>query len=195
MSWRKSAYRSYVRLRRRLLGIPQPGAVDFGDLRRLAPVSRHFGVDRGTALDRYYIEGFLARHATDVRGRCPVPFEDRLRGHQIVEVTVVERDRHDRPCRAAPAHGLRQLRQRHDVREPVQGLQLRIETFGRDAHSPRIRRRGMHDPVVHEDRRVRHPSPALPALPPVPRLPKPASRRFEHACQAARRARAPMISG
>jgi SAM-dependent methyltransferase len=69
MTWRKSAYRSYVRLRRRLLGIPQPGAVDFGDLRRLAPVSRHFGVDRGTALDRYYIEGFLARQATDVRGR------------------------------------------------------------------------------------------------------------------------------
>lgn len=34
MSWRKSSYRSYVRLRRRLLGIPQPGCVDFGDRRR-----------------------------------------------------------------------------------------------------------------------------------------------------------------
>ena len=69
MSMRKSAYRNYVRLRRRLLGIPQPGSVDFGDLRRLAPVSRHFGVDRGTAIDRYYIERFLSRHAADVRGR------------------------------------------------------------------------------------------------------------------------------
>lgn len=69
MSLRKSAYRSYVRLRRRLLGIPQPGAVDFGDLGRLTPVSRHFGVDRGTAIDRYYIEGFLARQTVDVRGR------------------------------------------------------------------------------------------------------------------------------
>jgi len=69
MSWRKSAYRAYVRLRRRLLGIPAPGSVNFGDLRRLTPVSRHFGVDRGTAIDRHYIENFLQRHAADVRGR------------------------------------------------------------------------------------------------------------------------------
>jgi SAM-dependent methyltransferase len=69
MSMRKSAYRAYVRLRRRLLGIPAPGSVNFGDLRRVTPVSRHFGVDRGTALDRYYIEHFLQRHADDVRGR------------------------------------------------------------------------------------------------------------------------------
>jgi len=69
MSMRKSAYRAYVRLRRRLLRIPAPGSVNFGDLRRLTPVSRHFGVDRGTALDRYYIEHFLQRHADDVRGR------------------------------------------------------------------------------------------------------------------------------
>jgi SAM-dependent methyltransferase len=69
MSMRKSVYRAYVRLRRRLLGIPAPGSVNFGDLRRLTPVSRHFGVDRGTALDRYYIERFLQRHAGDVRGR------------------------------------------------------------------------------------------------------------------------------
>jgi SAM-dependent methyltransferase len=32
-------------------------------------VSRHFGVDRGTAIDRHYIENFLQRHAADVRGR------------------------------------------------------------------------------------------------------------------------------
>jgi SAM-dependent methyltransferase len=70
MTLRKSAYRSYVRLRRRLLGIPQPGSVNFGDLRRLEPFGRHFGTDRGRALDRYYIEGFLAQHAEDVRGRA-----------------------------------------------------------------------------------------------------------------------------
>jgi SAM-dependent methyltransferase len=40
-----------------------------GALRRPQPVSRLFGSDRGTPLDRYYIESFLARCAADVRGR------------------------------------------------------------------------------------------------------------------------------
>ena len=42
--------------------------VRFGSLRRLAPISSMFGYDRGTPIDRYYIEHFLARHADDVRG-------------------------------------------------------------------------------------------------------------------------------
>lgn len=48
---------------------PRVGAVDFGDLGSTRPVSLDFGFDRGTPLDRYYIEGFLARHAGDIRGR------------------------------------------------------------------------------------------------------------------------------
>ncbi|HEX6050119.1 MAG TPA: hypothetical protein VFZ21_12650, partial [Gemmatimonadaceae bacterium] len=48
---------------------PPPGAVHLGDLRRLTPISRAFGYDRGGPVDRYYIEGFLARYASDVRGR------------------------------------------------------------------------------------------------------------------------------
>jgi glycosyltransferase involved in cell wall biosynthesis/SAM-dependent methyltransferase len=47
---------------------PPVGAVDFGSLRRLMPVSRIFGFDRGVPIDRYYIERFLADHATDIRG-------------------------------------------------------------------------------------------------------------------------------
>lgn len=43
--------------------------IDFGDLRRLVPVSREFGFDRGLPIDRYYIEKFLAAHADDIRGR------------------------------------------------------------------------------------------------------------------------------
>lgn len=43
--------------------------VRFGDLRQLAPVSRHFGWDRGgLPVDRYYIERFLQQHATDIAG-------------------------------------------------------------------------------------------------------------------------------
>jgi SAM-dependent methyltransferase len=33
------------------------------------PISREWGFDRGTPIDRYYIEGFLGRHAGDVQGR------------------------------------------------------------------------------------------------------------------------------
>ncbi|HEY0972511.1 MAG TPA: methyltransferase domain-containing protein [Gemmatimonadales bacterium] len=48
---------------------PPVGWIRFGNLRRLDPVSRRFGYDRGQPVDRHYIEGFLARHAADVRGR------------------------------------------------------------------------------------------------------------------------------
>jgi len=40
----------------------------WGDFRSLEPKSRHYGVDRGTALDRHYIESFLEAHRKDVRG-------------------------------------------------------------------------------------------------------------------------------
>jgi SAM-dependent methyltransferase len=45
------------------------GFINFGDLRRLEPVSRTFGFDRGLPIDRYYIEKFLAQYAADIRGR------------------------------------------------------------------------------------------------------------------------------
>lgn len=48
---------------------PPPGQVDLGDLRRVTPLSRAFGFDRGQPVDRRYIESFLARHANDIRGR------------------------------------------------------------------------------------------------------------------------------
>ena len=47
---------------------PPVGRVRFGSLRRLKPLSRLFGFDRGLPIDRYYIERFLAAHAYDVRG-------------------------------------------------------------------------------------------------------------------------------
>jgi glycosyltransferase involved in cell wall biosynthesis/SAM-dependent methyltransferase len=45
------------------------GQVGLGDLDRLTPISRNFGFDRGLPVDRYYIEGFLFRHANDIAGR------------------------------------------------------------------------------------------------------------------------------
>ncbi len=51
--------------------MPPPAAeqVRFGSLRRVTPISRVFGFDRGQPIDRYYIERFLADHAHDIRGR------------------------------------------------------------------------------------------------------------------------------
>lgn len=46
------------------------GTIGFGDLRRTSPVSPVFALDRGLAIDRYYIARFLGEHRADVRGRC-----------------------------------------------------------------------------------------------------------------------------
>ena len=47
---------------------PPVGWVNFGRLSSTIPISRNFGLDRGTAIDRYYIEKFLAEHAADITG-------------------------------------------------------------------------------------------------------------------------------
>jgi SAM-dependent methyltransferase len=44
--------------------------LDWGSLRRLAPISQVWGLDRGLPIDRYYIHGFLERHRSDIRGRA-----------------------------------------------------------------------------------------------------------------------------
>lgn len=60
---------------RRLTTWPPIGLVRFGNLRRLTPISRNWGFDRGRGpgrgqpIDRYYIEKFLARHSSEIRGR------------------------------------------------------------------------------------------------------------------------------
>jgi LmbE family N-acetylglucosaminyl deacetylase len=48
---------------------PAVGQVDFGDLARVEPISRWFGYDRGTPIDRPFIEAFLHQHRQDIRGR------------------------------------------------------------------------------------------------------------------------------
>lgn len=44
------------------------GGLDWGDLRRTDPISRDWGYERGTPVDRRYIEAFLAAHSSDIRG-------------------------------------------------------------------------------------------------------------------------------
>lgn len=57
------------RMPRALGKVPSVGDIRFGDLGGIAPISRDFGFDRGTPIDRYYIERFLERHASEIVGR------------------------------------------------------------------------------------------------------------------------------
>jgi hypothetical protein len=54
--------------------IVPPPPVEFGSFRRLTPISRLWGSDRGQPIDRRYIENFLKRHAGDIRGRVTRQF-------------------------------------------------------------------------------------------------------------------------
>jgi SAM-dependent methyltransferase len=60
---------AHVRRRLRSLWQPQYRTPLFGSLRRVTPLSREFGFDRGQPIDRYYIENFLTRQTSDIRGR------------------------------------------------------------------------------------------------------------------------------
>lgn len=63
--WYRKGRRWLIRSTRR----PKIGTIDFGDLARLTPISRNWGFDRGTPIDRVYIERFIAAHADDIHGR------------------------------------------------------------------------------------------------------------------------------
>jgi GT2 family glycosyltransferase/SAM-dependent methyltransferase len=54
-----------ARRARRLPG----GPVSWGDLRRVQPLSAVWGLDRGTPVDRHYIQRFLEARRGDIRGR------------------------------------------------------------------------------------------------------------------------------
>jgi SAM-dependent methyltransferase len=59
----------------------------------LKPLSRRFGYERGTPIDRHYIESFLAAHADDIRGRCLEIGDDcyvrRFGGEKVTQCDVL----------------------------------------------------------------------------------------------------------
>jgi SAM-dependent methyltransferase len=63
----RSSYRLFCRLSWRFNRVRRPAWL--GTVRRTAPLSDIWGHDRGTPVDRYYIEQFLARRREDIRGR------------------------------------------------------------------------------------------------------------------------------
>jgi SAM-dependent methyltransferase len=56
---------------------PVVGRVRFGSFRQLEPIDRHFGMQWGQCIDRYYIESFLAEHEANVHG-CVLEVSDNV---------------------------------------------------------------------------------------------------------------------
>lgn len=54
---------------------PPVGVVRFGSFRRLSPISPIFAIDRGFPIERYYIEKFLSKNSSDIRG-CSLEMGD-----------------------------------------------------------------------------------------------------------------------
>jgi glycosyltransferase involved in cell wall biosynthesis/SAM-dependent methyltransferase len=74
-------------------GSPATGGLQMGSLRRVTPISRQWGYDRGQPIDRYYIEGFLARQSGDIRGRA-LEIEDstytrRFGGNRVTRADIL----------------------------------------------------------------------------------------------------------
>jgi SAM-dependent methyltransferase len=62
--------------------------VRFGTLRRTTPLSAHWGFDRGTPVDRFFIERFLDAHRKDVSGRVLEVLDDRYTQRYGSDVTA-----------------------------------------------------------------------------------------------------------
>jgi SAM-dependent methyltransferase len=70
-----------------------------GTLRRTTPLSTVWGADRGTPLDRFYIDRFLEEHREDIRGRIlevgDSRYTDRF-ASEVIRSDVVDLDRANR---------------------------------------------------------------------------------------------------
>lgn len=78
----------------RMLELRGSSRVDWGDLRRVEPFSQQWGRDRGTPVDRHYIEVFLEHHRADIRGhvlevRQPM-YTQRFGGDAVTERDVID---------------------------------------------------------------------------------------------------------
>ena len=68
--------------------------VTFGDLRRTSPIARNWGYERGTPVDRHYIESFLRHHRSDIRGSVlevqEADYSRQFGGNRVTESDVVD---------------------------------------------------------------------------------------------------------
>ena len=73
---------------------PAVGKVQWGDFRRLQPLSSYWGVERGRPIDRFYIERFLAEHSHELRGKCleveNPNYSKKFGGNRLEQVDVLD---------------------------------------------------------------------------------------------------------
>ena len=71
--WRRfvpeSARRRLRPIRRAVVDWRRRRPPNLGDLRRVTPIDPNWGFERGTPIDRVYVEEFVGSHAEDIRGR------------------------------------------------------------------------------------------------------------------------------
>jgi len=71
--WRRfvpaSARRRLRPVRRAVVDRRRSRPPKLGDLRRVTPIDPNWGFERGTPIDRVYVEEFVGAHAADIRGR------------------------------------------------------------------------------------------------------------------------------
>ena len=86
--------RAVYRRVRRWTAWPPVGTVDFGDLRRVEPISRTWGYHRGGPIDRYYIERFLDDRRSDIQGRVlemqDSAYAKRFGGNRVTQCDVLD---------------------------------------------------------------------------------------------------------
>src|SRR4051812_30494715 len=83
---------------KRLAQWPPVGGVRLGSLKRTRPISRNYGWERGTPIDRFYIERFLSLHAGDITGRVLEIGDDEYTRRYGTSVT------HSDVLHASPGH-------------------------------------------------------------------------------------------
>jgi SAM-dependent methyltransferase len=71
-------------------------AMSVGQIRSTRPLSDRWGCNRGTPIDRYYIEAFLERHAADIKGHVLELLNDdysrRFGGDRITRQDILNLD-------------------------------------------------------------------------------------------------------
>jgi peptidoglycan/xylan/chitin deacetylase (PgdA/CDA1 family) len=70
--------------------------IDWGDFRRLLPVSPNWGWDRGVPIDRHYIERFIESYRADIRGAVlevqEANYTTRFGGERVTQSDVIDID-------------------------------------------------------------------------------------------------------
>lgn len=74
--------------------LPPSGTVEIGAFSKTEPLSRIYGEDRGTPIDRYYIHRFLAGWQQEIRGRAVEIGETRylslFGGMRVIEALILD---------------------------------------------------------------------------------------------------------